>query len=88
MGRPIAIALDTPEGAIVRMPIKGRGSMVDVNDKGKIIRKGVKLWHVGTDTAKDLFFGRLKVLEAGPGRVQRGDCVAVVMEDYADPPAR
>ena len=51
------------------MPIKGRGSMVDVNDKGKIIKKGVKLWHVGTDTAKDLFFGRLKVMESGPGRV-------------------
>jgi N-alpha-acetyl-L-2,4-diaminobutyrate deacetylase len=24
-------------------------------------------------------------MAAGPGRVQRGDCVAVVMQDYADP---
>jgi N-alpha-acetyl-L-2,4-diaminobutyrate deacetylase len=24
-------------------------------------------------------------MAAGPGRVQRGDCVAVVMEDYAEP---
>jgi len=26
-------------------------------------------------------------MAAGPGRVQRGDCVAVVMQDYAEPTA-
>ena len=51
------------------LPIKGRSSMVDVNEGGKIIKRGVKLWHVGTDTAKDLLFGRFKVVESGPGRV-------------------
>ena len=50
-------------------PVKGRSTLVDVNYRGKIIKGGVKLWHVGTDTAKDLFFGRLKVTQPGPGYV-------------------
>ena len=50
-------------------PIKGRSSSQDVNDRGRIIRAGVKLWLVGTDTAKDLLFGQLKVDKPGPGYV-------------------
>ena len=50
-------------------PIKGRASPQDVNFRGAVIKRGVKLWHVGTDTAKDLFFGRLKVGRPGPGFV-------------------
>jgi phage terminase large subunit GpA-like protein len=50
-------------------PIKGRSSAQDVNHRGRIIKAGVKLWMVGTDTAKDLFFGRLKVTQPGAGYV-------------------
>lgn len=50
-------------------PIKGRASNQDVNFRGRILKNGVKLWLVGTDTAKDLFFGRLKVTQPGPGYV-------------------
>lgn len=50
-------------------PVKGRASLMDVNYGGKVIKRGVKLWHVGTDTAKDLFYGRLKVTQPGPGYV-------------------
>lgn len=50
-------------------PVKGKASNQDVNWKGRIIKNGVKLWRVGTDTAKDLFFGRLKVTEPGAGFV-------------------
>jgi terminase, large subunit len=50
-------------------PIKGRSSKVDVNARGKVLKGGVKLWHVGTDTAKDLLLGRLSVEQAGPGYV-------------------
>ncbi len=50
-------------------PIKGRSSVQDVNYRGKIIRGGVKLWRVGTDTAKDLIFGRLQIQQPGPGYV-------------------
>jgi phage terminase large subunit GpA-like protein len=60
-----AIKGDSQEGK----PIKGRNSAQDVNWRGKIIKRGVKLWMVGTDTAKDLIFGRLKVTQPGPGYV-------------------
>lgn len=51
------------------LPIKGRASMQDVNWRGRILKHGVKLWHVGTDTAKDLLHGQLKVTQPGPGYV-------------------
>ncbi|NHR07656.1 phage terminase large subunit family protein [Chromobacterium haemolyticum] len=50
-------------------PIKGRSSSQDVNWRGKVIKRGVKLWLVGTDTAKDLLHGRLQIVGAGPGAV-------------------
>lgn len=51
------------------LPVKGRSSLQDVNWRGKTIKAGVKLWLVGTDTAKDLFYGRLRVTQPGPGYV-------------------
>lgn len=50
-------------------PVKKNGTLQDVNYKGKTIKRGVKLWLVGTDTAKDLLHGRLAVVEPGPGYV-------------------
>jgi phage terminase large subunit GpA-like protein len=50
-------------------PIKGKASRVDVNWRGQVLKRGIKLWEVGTDTAKDLFFGRLLVNRPGPGYV-------------------
>jgi len=41
-------------------PVLGKPSEVDLNWKGKRIPKGVKLWAVGTDTAKSTFYSRLK----------------------------
>ncbi|MET3134995.1 phage terminase large subunit GpA-like protein [Oxalobacteraceae bacterium GrIS 1.11] len=49
--------------------VKGRGSLQDVNYRGAILKRGVKLWMVGTDTAKDLLYGRLQVSAPGPGYV-------------------
>lgn len=63
--RIYAVKGDSRQG----QPVKGKSSMQDINWRGKVIKQGVKLWHVGTDTAKDLLFGRLKVLQAGPGYV-------------------
>jgi len=48
-------------------PIKGKASRLDVNWRGQVIKRGVKLWEVGTDTAKDLLFGRLQITRPGPG---------------------
>jgi phage terminase large subunit GpA-like protein len=50
-------------------PIKGRASLQDVNERGRIVKNGVKLWMVGTDTAKDTLFQRLGVKQPGPGYV-------------------
>lgn len=58
-----AIKGDTRQG----QPVKGRTSLQDVNHRGKVIKRGVKLWMVGTDTAKDLIYGRLQVTQTGPG---------------------
>lgn len=49
--------------------VKGKATVQDVNHRGKIIKRGVRLWYVGTDTAKDLIFGRLGVTQPGPGYV-------------------
>lgn len=50
-------------------PIKGKASVVDVNWRGRVLKRGVKLWAVGTDTAKDLLHARLQVTDVGPGCV-------------------
>jgi len=49
--------------------VKGKATVQDVNWRGKIIKRGVRLWYVGTDTAKDLIYGRLSVTQPGPGYV-------------------
>jgi terminase, large subunit len=49
--------------------VKGKATIQDVNFKGKVLKRGVRLWYVGTDTAKDLIFGRLMVTQPGPGYV-------------------
>ena len=50
-------------------PISGRASLQDVTFKGKLIKGGVKLYFVGTDTAKDLLHGRLYLEQKGEGYV-------------------
>ncbi len=50
-------------------PIKAKRSLMDIKTSGRVIRKGVALWHVGTDTAKDLIHGRLQLEGSGPGRM-------------------
>jgi len=49
-----------------RPVIAQRPSMMDVTWKGQTERKGVELWFVGTDTAKDWIYNRYPV-EDGPG---------------------
>lgn len=48
--------------------IPARPSNVDLNYKGKFLKKGVVLWHIGTDTAKDYLYARWK-REKGYGAV-------------------
>lgn len=58
------------------MPVKGRASPVDVNYRGKIIPRGVMLWMVGTNSAKDWWYARMRHEIPGPGFVHVPEDVA------------
>ena len=47
----------------------GKPSEQDINWRGDKQRRGVKLWPIGTDTAKAEIYGRLRIADPGPGYV-------------------
>ncbi|MBU3740259.1 MAG: phage terminase large subunit family protein, partial [Rhodoferax sp.] len=49
--------------------VLGKPSDQDINWRGNRIKGGVKLWPIGTDTAKSEIYGRLRTTEPGPGYV-------------------
>jgi phage terminase large subunit GpA-like protein len=49
--------------------VLGKPSDQDINWRGTKIKGGVKLWLIGTDTAKAEIYGRLRTAEPGPGYV-------------------
>lgn len=49
--------------------ILGKPTDQDVNWRGQKIKRGVKLWPIGTDTAKAEIYGRLRTPEPGAGYV-------------------
>ena len=49
--------------------ILGRPTKQDYDHDGQKIPNGVDLWPIGTDTAKEKIYGRLKIVEPGPGRM-------------------
>ncbi|GGX33180.1 terminase [Pigmentiphaga litoralis] len=49
--------------------IKDGAAPVDINWRGKKVKGGTILWHVGTNLAKDLLFTRLGVQKPGPGYI-------------------
>ncbi|HMV67574.1 MAG TPA: phage terminase large subunit family protein [Myxococcota bacterium] len=51
------------------LPVKGKGTSVDVNYRGKMVQRGVQLWMVGVNSAKDWLYARLRQERAGPGYV-------------------
>jgi phage terminase large subunit GpA-like protein len=55
--------------SIAGRAILGKPSDQDVNWRGQKIKRGVKLWPIGTDTAKAVIYGRLRLTEPGPGYV-------------------
>ncbi len=50
-------------------PVLGRPSFQDVNHHGKIMKNGVKLWPIGTDTVKSILMARIGITEPGPGMI-------------------
>jgi len=53
-------------------PPIGRESKVDLNLKGATMKKGASVYLVGTDTLKDVIYGRLKHNKPGPGYLHFG----------------
>lgn len=49
--------------------ILGKPSLIDVRWNGKTMARGLKLWSIGTDTAKHLLYGRMRITQVGPGYV-------------------
>jgi len=49
--------------------VLGKPTEQDVNWRGQKVKRGVKLWPIGTDTAKAEIYGRLRNTEPGPGYV-------------------
>ena len=62
-GRYIAIK----GSSTANKPILGRPSKQDVNYKGAVIKNGVDLWMIGTDTAKESIYTNLTQEHVGPG---------------------
>jgi phage terminase large subunit GpA-like protein len=50
-------------------PILGKPSEQDITWRGVKLKKGIRLWPIGTDTAKAEIYGRLRVVAPGPGYV-------------------
>jgi phage terminase large subunit GpA-like protein len=50
-------------------PILGKPSEIEINHHGQRLKRGVRLWPIGTDTAKALLYARLRLDQAGPGFV-------------------
>jgi phage terminase large subunit GpA-like protein len=55
--------------AVAGKPLLGKPTDQDVNWRGKVIRGGVQLWPMGSDTGKAAFYARLRIDEPGPGYV-------------------
>jgi len=56
-------------------PSLSKGSKVDVNWKGRLVKKGVTLYLVGGDTLKRTIYARLKKDSTGPGAIHFGNDV-------------
>jgi phage terminase large subunit GpA-like protein len=61
-------------------PVIGKPSMVDVSWRGANLKQGVKLWPIGTDTAKHLLYGRMRITKVGPGYVHVPKALAATDE--------
>ena len=53
--------------------ILGPSSLQEINWRGRKLPRGIKLWRVGVDSAKDLLLGQLSIQQPGPGYVHFSD---------------
>lgn len=55
------------------VPLLGPSSLQEINWRGRKVARGIKLWRVGVDSAKDLLLGQLSIQQPGPGYVHFSD---------------
>jgi len=55
--------------AVQGKPLLGKPTQQDVTHRGTLIKGGVKLWPMGSDTGKHAFYARLRIEQPGPGYV-------------------
>jgi phage terminase large subunit GpA-like protein len=55
--------------SIANRPIIGKPADVEVNHLGQRLKRGARLWPIGTDNAKALIYARMRVDRPGPGYV-------------------
>jgi phage terminase large subunit GpA-like protein len=48
-------------------PVLGKPTPQEVSYRGKTLKKSVRLWPIGVDTAKGLLYARLRLPKSGPG---------------------
>ncbi|MGJ7544623.1 phage terminase large subunit family protein [Variovorax sp. LT1R16] len=53
--------------------ILGASSLQEINYRGRKVVRGIKLWRVGVDAAKDLLLGQLALTKPGPGYLHFSD---------------
>jgi phage terminase large subunit GpA-like protein len=53
-------------------PVLGKGRPVDVNMRGRVMKRGVMLYMLGVDTIKTTIYGRLRHSQPGPGHLHFG----------------
>jgi len=53
--------------SIANKPVIGKPSDIEVNYKGQRIKRGARVWPIGTDTAKSIIYSELRVLQMGAG---------------------
>lgn len=55
------------------LAIVGPSNLQEINWRGRKVQRGIKLWRVGTDAAKDLLLGQLSIEHPGPGYIHFSD---------------
>ena len=55
--------------SLANKPVLGKPTDVEVNYKGQRLKRGARVWPVGTDTAKSIIYSQLRVGQVGAGYV-------------------
>ena len=53
--------------SLANKPVLGKPTEIEVNYKGQRIKRGARVWPVGTDTAKSIIYSELRIAQVGPG---------------------